>query len=472
MNEIEETSVVPVMAAGDNPVCFQSHMGIYAMEKRSLEQAVAEIIAFRREEGAAESGPSVIQVVDGTAIVHISDAIMKKPSKFGGTSTQVTRMTLRNLARNPQVEKIALVIDSPGGSVKGVDDLASTVRDIAAEKPVIAYCEDMACSAAYWIASQATEVVANRSALVGSLGAFSVVYDTSEKASREGVKVHVVSSGGVKGAGQPGTPFTDEQRAALQGVIDTHTSIFKASVQHGRGLSDEQIEALFDGRVFGAEEALALGLIDRIGTLDSIVHPVKEEATMADESGTVSVEELTSGIPGASAIAREAGKAVAGEFPPKKEDEEEGEKDEKEGDEKKKEEEASTPAEATPVAVASTPVDTMAADVAELTSILVSGGCPINAAGIAASLRQPSRKEMYAEFARLSRIPSADAGASISGFEAEQPKAATEADPVALFESAVADAKAAGKPAAEAVLSVIKKNPELHRAYLAASQSK
>ena len=112
MSEIEETSVVPVMAAGDNPVCFQSHMGIYAMEKRSLEQAVAEIIAFRREEGAAESGPSVIQVVDGTAIVHISDAIMKKPSKFGGTSTQVTRMTLRNLARNPQVEKIALVIDS------------------------------------------------------------------------------------------------------------------------------------------------------------------------------------------------------------------------------------------------------------------------------------------------------------------------------------------------------------------------
>ncbi len=208
-----------------------------------------------------------------TAVVDVVGTI----TKYGSSMSMLEygavglRKSLRRAAADPNAKQIMLVLDSPGGSVSGVDDLAEEVVRAAKRKPVIAYCEDLCASAAYWVASQATEVYANRGALVGSIGVYSVIYDDSEAAAKEGVAVHVVKSAEFKGAGVPGAPVTDEQLADWQRMIDDTHNQFRDAVMRGRGLSEEQFAKVATGQVWSAKEAVKLGLIDGVTTYAKLV---------------------------------------------------------------------------------------------------------------------------------------------------------------------------------------------------------
>lgn len=206
---------------------------------------------------------------NGTALVHITGTLTKYGSGWLGVpGTTAYRSMLRALARDAQTKRIVMLFDSPGGSVAGVDDLAEEVRLAARKKPVIAYCEDLCASAAYWVASQAREVYANRSALVGSIGVYSIVYDDSQAAADAGVKVHLIKSAEFKGAGEPGVPVTDEQLADWQRIIDDTHSQFVAAVMRARPGVDSKS---FDGRVHHAAQARKLGLIDGVKGLDEVL---------------------------------------------------------------------------------------------------------------------------------------------------------------------------------------------------------
>jgi signal peptide peptidase SppA len=214
------------------------------------------------------------------AVVIIAGTMMKVASSLdGGTSTALARREIRKAADDPAVSGILLHIDSPGGTVSGTADLAAEVRSAGVKKPVYAFIEDTGASAAYWVASQAEKVFANdRTALVGSIGTLAVVYDLSKAAETAGVKTLVFGTGPLKGAGAPGAPVTEDQQAYIRSIVDDAQVSFDEAVRKGRGFSAKQLTAAKTGGVFGATEALSMGLIDGIKSYDAVIADLAGEA--------------------------------------------------------------------------------------------------------------------------------------------------------------------------------------------------
>lgn len=260
---------------------FEQYMGVWAIQESAL-QGFAEMLKtmdlnvhMQSEQAAAaiaNGGKLDSQVSDNVAVVSITGSLMKQQSSMGGgTSTAMAKRTIRALANDPNIGAIVLRIDSPGGTVAGTEELAAEIANANKKKPVLAYIEDLGASAAYWVASQAREISANATALVGSIGTYGVVQDMSALAAKEGVKVHVVRAGAYKGAGVPGTEVTQGQLAEMQRTVNALNSHFLNGVANGRGMAIERVQTLADGRVHIASEAKSIGLIDHISTLDETI---------------------------------------------------------------------------------------------------------------------------------------------------------------------------------------------------------
>lgn len=268
------------MTSPHNPACFQNHMGLMAVESRFLRGALDAIRSGLWQPRAMDDwndGPSspppppyAIQG-EATAVVRVTGPMAKSAGKYAQTGTAAVRRALRAAVADPKVASVLLICDSPGGYVAGTQDLADDVAAANEVKPVVAYCEDLCCSAAYWVASAASKVYANASAEVGSIGVFMVVYDTSKAAELEGVKAHLVTTGPLKGAGADGVPVTDEHLAAWQTEVDAVMEAFGGTVRKGRGMSAAQFSKVATGGIWTAKEAKDLGLIDGVKPLDAVL---------------------------------------------------------------------------------------------------------------------------------------------------------------------------------------------------------
>lgn len=215
------------------------------------------------------------------AIIEIVGPMQKQDGwSMDGTSTILTRRAVRQAITDPAVDSILLLVDTPGGQVSGLHDLAMDVRRAAIQKPVYAYCEDICASAGYYVASQANFVYAGPTAMVGSIGTYAVVWDSSAMFADAGVTVHVIKDGDQKGAFTPGTEVTAEQLASYQEVVDFYSAQFRKVV------SDTRSDALggplqkgvspAGGMVFMGAEARRVGLVDKITTLDNTLAEMKK----------------------------------------------------------------------------------------------------------------------------------------------------------------------------------------------------
>lgn len=229
------------------------------------------------------------------AVIELTGKLMKQQASMGGgTSTVQARRDIRAAANDPDVSAILLRIDSPGGTAAGTEELANEVAAAKAKKPVWAYVEDLAASAAYWVASQADKIIANATGLVGSIGTYGVVQDLSGAAAMEGVKVHVIRAGEMKGVGTPGTEITADHLADMQRVVDGLNEHFLAGVTSGReALTAKQVRELADGRVYIAAEAKKLGLIDAVGSFDQALSELQKLASKRRPTMQASLTDVT-----------------------------------------------------------------------------------------------------------------------------------------------------------------------------------
>jgi ClpP class serine protease len=158
-------------------------------------------------------------VVDGIGVIPVVGVIGKGLSPLekmmGAVDVNEVSEALDAFASDPAVEKVALQISSPGGTVTGVEELANKVRNL--EKPTLAYTDSEMASAAYWIGSAADRVVASPSSTVGSIGVYMAIPDYSEAAKMQGIKMVVIKSGKFKGAGIEGTSLDEDQMGNLAG---------------------------------------------------------------------------------------------------------------------------------------------------------------------------------------------------------------------------------------------------------------
>jgi signal peptide peptidase SppA len=213
-------------------------------------------------------------IENGVAHIRISGVLMPSVPwimrAFGIDATGYDDIceACRLAAADPAVDSVCLDIDSPGGSVSGVHSTADAVDKLDEEKTVTARVTGMCASAGYWIAAKASKITADRGSMIGSIGVYSVVQDLSVAAANAGVKVHVISSSELKGAGVPGSQITDAQIADMQRMIDAFSADFVQDVADGRGKSIADILPSATGQVWMANEAQERGLIDGLTSDD------------------------------------------------------------------------------------------------------------------------------------------------------------------------------------------------------------
>lgn len=188
---------------------------------------------------------------------------------FGGASTQRIAQQLRAALDDSSVKAIVFDVDSPGGGVEGVPELADEIYRARGKKKMVAVCNSMMASAAYWIASAADEIVCTPSGLVGSVGVFTAHFDYSEELKAAGILPTFISFGKYKTEGNPYEPLSPEAQANMQAMVDTLGGQFVKALARNRGVSAANVAANFgEGRIVLSAEAKTAKMIDRIATLD------------------------------------------------------------------------------------------------------------------------------------------------------------------------------------------------------------
>ncbi len=174
---------------------------------------------------------------------------------------------IKAMSETKGIKAIVLDINSPGGSVGAVQEIYSQIRRIRKEKniPFVALFQDVAASGGYYIAAACDKIVSHPGSLTGSIGVIFSVSNLEGLFAKIGYKTNPIKSGIHKDIGSPSRPMTAEERAILQSLIDDAYGQFLGAVKEGRGITDEKLKTLADGRIFSGRQAKDAGLVDELG---------------------------------------------------------------------------------------------------------------------------------------------------------------------------------------------------------------
>lgn len=222
---------------------------------------------------------------EGIALLRIDGALGKHLSGLemacGGCSVDQLSADVAALAADANVRAVILAINSPGGEVTGIPELAAQIAKLSAAKPCFAFTDAQACSAAYWVGSQASGgFYATPSSAVGCVGTYCAAVDSSVQWANEGLKLELFRAGSLKAIGLPGKPFTDEERAFLQADVNRVNASFLAAVNGARpGIAAEDLQ----GQWFDGATAVEKKLADRVvNSLDELLIEVSEMLMVED----------------------------------------------------------------------------------------------------------------------------------------------------------------------------------------------
>lgn len=259
----------------------------WAIQPERLE-AILELVQLRAQGGQFTADEVQARIAEGkgtraevrrqgkVAVLPVYGVISQRMNAFsaisGGTSTDLLGKQFQSLVNDPEVSAIVLDVDSPGGRVEGVEELALKIHAARGSKPIIAVANSLMASAAYWIGSAADEVVATPSASVGSIGVFTVHQSFARAAANDGWDFTVLRAGKYKAEGLPYEALSAEARAYVMSQLEDTYETFTAAVARGRGVGPAVVRERFgEGRVFIGRRAQEAGLVDRLATLDEVL---------------------------------------------------------------------------------------------------------------------------------------------------------------------------------------------------------
>jgi len=267
-----------------------------------MELWLGEQTAFLLNQGEG----SLLNVQGNLGFIDIQGSLSNN-SWLDTTYTDI-RNALVAAANDPAVEHIVLNMDSPGGAVSGLFDVAQLVRYVNDNvKPVVAHTSGKMTSAAYAIGAAAGKVYASASASLGSVGVVGVHFDMSKYYEQEGIVPTVLYAGEEKTAGNPYEPLSDKAKAVLQKQMDSSYQIFIDHVAEMRNRPQDEVKRnMAEGRVFTGQEAMNYGLIDGVMSLDNLVHKLiqstQERKTVAKRLPAHTVAAIAAGIPVDAAV--------------------------------------------------------------------------------------------------------------------------------------------------------------------------
>ena len=181
---------------------------------------------------------------------------------------------LHKYARNSTVKAVVVRINSPGGAIAPSQEIYSAIRRIRESgKPVVASMDSVAASGGYYIASACDPIVANSGTITGSIGVILQWFEMKDLVQWAKMKPQTITSGEMKDAGNPFREITDAEREYFQGIVTQLHTQFVRDVAEGRKskMKADDVAKIADGRIFTGEQALALKLVDQIGSIDDAV---------------------------------------------------------------------------------------------------------------------------------------------------------------------------------------------------------
>lgn len=224
------------------------------------------------------------------ALIYGVGAVMRGPSgsdALTGSQSMGSESVSRALAAAAADEDVVAIVfrvDSPGGSAVASDTIwREAVRAREAGKPVVVSMGNVAASGGYYVAAGATKIVAQPGTITGSIGVFAGKPNLRKLWNKAGVSFDTVATSDNALAYSTVHGYDERGWASLQASLDQIYVDFKARVADGRGMSDEEVEAVAKGRVWSGVRALSLGLVDALGGLDTAVAIAREEAGLPDD---------------------------------------------------------------------------------------------------------------------------------------------------------------------------------------------
>jgi len=202
----------------------------------------------------------------------ISQRINMLTAISGGTSVEQFGASFDEAISDKSIGAIVLDVDSPGGGVYGVQEVAEKIYNARGQKPIVTVANSLSASAAYWISSSADEVVMTPSGEVGSIGVLAVHTDVSEADKILGLKRTMVKAGKYKTEGIPYEPLEKEGLAYIQSRVDDYYDIMTSDIARNRNITQSKVKSGFgEGRVVGAKQAKEMGMVDRIATFEQVI---------------------------------------------------------------------------------------------------------------------------------------------------------------------------------------------------------
>jgi signal peptide peptidase SppA len=272
----------PLLVEPTKAMAFLSGLGPRILGRRvelqdadgAIEGAVslparASLLASSLTEHLQHKGDTLYPVVDGIAVIEISGVLIHRGGWIGQSSGQTSyegiAAQIEAAGRDPSVRGVALEIDSFGGEVAGVFDLADQIRALRRDKPVWAFVAEHAFSAGYALASQADRILLPRTGAVGSIGVVVMHADLSGQLDQDGVKVTMIHSGAHKVDGNPYEPLPESVRNDIQREIDVLRFLFAETVEAGRAGRLTQDAALAsEAATYRGADAVSAGLADEV----------------------------------------------------------------------------------------------------------------------------------------------------------------------------------------------------------------
>ena len=305
MTQNNTQTLSPTNIRGHSLVKFlaSAEWAIMPEKLEQIEAVVSQFLSGDNINFEAASKPSSYSQGQ-VAIIPLEGTIVKKAygldAMSGVRTTLDIQKDIQNALADSAVSGIVLRVDSPGGTVDGTKELADFISQAKEQKPIVAYADGTMASAAYWIGSAATKVVAFDTAKVGSVGVVVSHVDISEAQKQAGIKTSYIYQGKYKIAGNSTTPLDTDSTAHIQSHVDTYYSMFVDAVAAQRGIDrDEVIKKIALGSVFIGKAALELNLVDSIGNINDAANLAltlgeeKMDKKNADATMQSQLDELT-----------------------------------------------------------------------------------------------------------------------------------------------------------------------------------
>ena len=234
---------------------------------------------YAAQERAARGPDSSVAVVyaEGNIVVGEDTAP-------GVITSQGLASTLRRVRRDDDIKAVVLRVNSPGGSAVASEVIASEVKRLAEEKPVVVSMGDYAASGGYMIAANGAKIMASSTTVTGSIGVYGLLLNFQEIANKNGITWDVVKTAKFADMQTASRPQTDTELQIQQGYVDTLYDRFQTIVAEGRDITKQRVQQVSQGRVWTGEDAIAADLVDKLGGLEDAIALAAEMAEIEDFS--------------------------------------------------------------------------------------------------------------------------------------------------------------------------------------------